>query len=97
MTGIIGRPDANPISDLVCSFGLGFATPRSGLLDELALVIIPPVREVDGGIEVAFSAGSEGAVRRYIEVESRRRADLEFSVRRTADAIVLRVTARADA
>ena len=55
------------------------------------------VLRFDGGIEVAFSAGSEGAVRRYIEVESRRRADLEFSVRRTADAIVLRVTARADA
>lgn len=97
MTGLVGRPGPSLIGDLTCSFGLGFAGPRSGLLDELAIAIVPPVRQIDGGVEVAFGVGSEEIVSRYIEVESRRRADLEFSLRRTASAVVLRVTGRPDA
>jgi len=94
VTEIIGRPAANPVGDLTCAFGLGFAAPQSGFLEELALAIIPPVREVRGGVEVAFTVESEEAVRRYMETESGRRSDLAFSVRRTTDAIVLSVTGR---
>ncbi len=83
--------------DVTCMFGLGFAAPQSGSLDDLASAMILPVREVPGGVEVAFTVESEEAVRRFMEAESRRRADLEFSVHRTADAVVLKVTGRREA
>ena len=92
MTDIIGLPAANPAGDLACAFGLGFATRQSSFLEELALSIIPPVRDVRGGVEVSFAVESEAAVRRYMEIESRRRPALDFAIRRAADAIILTVT-----
>lgn len=97
MTEILGLPAANPAGDLTCAFGLGFAAPTSSFLEELARAIIPPVREVRGGVEVSFTIASEEAVRRYVETESRRRFDLAFSIQRTADAVVLSVTGRPEA
>lgn len=97
MTGSTRLPATNPAGELSCAFGLGFATPQSNFLDDLALGIIPPVRVVRGGVEVSFAVESKEAVRRYIEIESRRRTALNFSVRNTDDAIVLTVTERPEA
>ncbi len=80
--------------DLACAFGIGFAAAPPGFLEELARGIIPPVRDLDDGVEVSFTMESEDAVRRYMEIESRRRPALILSVRRSADAIVLTVRGR---
>jgi hypothetical protein len=96
VTGTPRLSAANPAVDLSCAFGLGFVTPQSAFLDDLALGNIPPVRDVHDGVEVSFAVELEEAVRRYMEIESRRRPALNFSVRKTAGAVVLTVTGSAE-
>ena len=87
----------NPDGDLACDFTIADEKRREGLAAALEAGLVRPVRRIDGGIEARFRPGTEPAVRRYIELESRCCSFLSLAADFGADAIVLRVTARPDA
>ena len=83
--------------DLACDFTIANAMARAGLREALAAGIVPPPREIEGGVEVTFKRESWDAVRRYVELESRCCSFLDLAAQRTDDAILLRVTGRPEA
>jgi hypothetical protein len=88
---------ADPDGDLACDFTIANDMARTGLREELSRGIMPPVRQLENGVEVSFTPDSWDAVLRYIELESRCCSFLDLSMHKTSDAVVLRVTGRPEA
>jgi hypothetical protein len=87
----------HPDGDLAGDFAIASDTARSGFGEELARGIILPVQDLDDGVQVSSTVDSSGAVRRYVDLESRCCSFLTLSARKTVDAVVLSVTGRPDA
>jgi hypothetical protein len=83
--------------DLACDFTIANEMVRDGVREALAAGIVPPPRQIDGGVEVTFTPESWDTVRHYIDIESRCCPFLDLSARRSNDAVLLRVTGRPEA
>ena len=93
----VARPAAQPDADLACDFNIATETARSGFRQELARGIVPPIRDLDDGVEVTFTAESWDAVLRYVELESQCCPFLNLSARKSNGAVLLTVTGRPEA
>jgi hypothetical protein len=87
----------NPDGDLACDFTLANEMVRLGVRDALAAGIVPPLRQIDGGVEVTLAPESWDTVLRYVDLESRCCSFLDLTARRADGAIFLRVTGRPEA
>jgi hypothetical protein len=94
---IIELRAVNPDGDLACDFTIANDMARGGLREGLAAGIVPPVRRIEGGVEVRFRADAETAVRRYVELESRCCSFLTLAIARDDDGLVLSITGRPEA
>ena len=88
---------ANPHAEVACDITIATPEARAGLGPDLAAGIIPPPREIDGGVEVRFKPGAWDAVQRYIALESECCSFLTLSADRDESGVLLRVTGRDDA
>jgi hypothetical protein len=88
---------ANPDGDLACDFTLANEMARRGLREALAAGIVPPLRQIVGGVEVTLTPESWDTVLRYVDLESRCCSFLDLSAQRGDGAILLRVTGRPEA
>ena len=94
---VIELSAVDPDGDLACDFTIASEMARRGLREALAAGIVPPPRQIEGGVEVTFSPESWDTVRRYVELESRCCSFLDLSAPRADDAVTLRVTGRPEA
>jgi hypothetical protein len=100
----VSRPDAdiielvaaNPDGDLACDYTIATQERRRDVLATLTS-LVREVRRLDAGVEATFPPESYEAVRRYIDLESRCCSFLTLVLAREPDAVILRVTGRAEA
>lgn len=86
----------SPLGDVACDVTIATPESRAGLAEALASAIIPPVHEIEHGVEARFQHGAWDVVRRYVQLESRCCSFLTLRAERHEDAVVLRVTGRED-
>jgi hypothetical protein len=86
----------NPEGDLACDFTIANDMARQGLREGLASGL-RSVRPIEGGVEAMFRPSAWEAVQRYVNLESQCCSFLTLHAERSDDAVIVRVTGRADA
>jgi hypothetical protein len=93
----VSRPAADPGGDVACDTTIATPDAQAAMRRDLAEHLVPPVREISGGIQATFRRAGWDAVMRYIELESRCCSFLDLSARRQHDRVILTVTGRPEA